>query len=104
MGEQTRKELLFEAQTEQIEQIAQHRIKVLKDLDELQQFGGKDDYNTNILAIVNEYGNHGIALTKLREVLPDAAKLKQAIQRLTAEGKITTASKGRSITVRPATT
>jgi hypothetical protein len=84
----TNKELLIFAQNEQCQVVAKHRVSVLKALDELEEFGGTDDYETSLTAIVDHYGKNGISLTRVREVLPDAKSLETALEKLVTAGEI----------------
>jgi hypothetical protein len=78
----TPKELLIEAQNNQLKVVAGHRVAVLKSLDELEEFRGKDDYQICLSTIVNAYGPGGIPQTKVREVLPDPVMLAKAVKAL----------------------
>ena len=64
----SKKELLLEAQNEQIQLLAGHRVTVLKALDELESFNGKDDYVVSLPIIVKAYPD-GIDQARIREVL-----------------------------------
>jgi hypothetical protein len=92
----SKKELLLEAQNEQRQVVAKNRVSLLKALDELEEFGGKDDYETSLSAIVTEYGEKGISLTRVREVLPEAKPLENALQALIDAGEIEKGTNKRS--------
>lgn len=77
----SKKQELIDAQNEQVEIVASHRVAVLKSLDELESFNGKDDYTVGLPIIVNAYPE-GISQTKVREVLPDASSLAKAVKEL----------------------
>jgi hypothetical protein len=97
----TKKELLLEAQKEQCGVVAQHRIQVLRSLDELEEFGGVDDYKVSLEQIVVAYPDKGITLTHVRNVLPDAIALKQAVEDLDKAGVIQVEEVGRTSILRP---
>ena len=88
------KDLLIEAQNNQLKVVADHRVAVLKSLDELEEFRGKDDYQIAVATIVKEYPN-GIVLTRLREVLPDSVILEEAVKQLVEKKEITTEPYGK---------
>lgn len=101
---QNKKQLLLEAQSEQVEVIARSRISLLRAINDLDSFGGQDNYKSNLITIVNEFGSEGISLTRIREVLPNASELKDAIEQLEGEGKIQLEKQGRSATLKPVNT
>ncbi len=103
MNNHSKIQVLLDAQKEQGELIAKHRITLLKAIDDLDAFGGQDDYKSNVLTIVHEFGSEGISLKQLREVLPNANELKVAVEQLENEGKITSEKQGKSAILRPTT-
>jgi hypothetical protein len=99
---QSQKQLLLEARKEHAVVVAGHRISLLGALDEVDEdFGGKDDYQASLLAIVNHYGEAGVNLTKVRQVLPDSFALADAVEKLKATGKIIDEKMGRTSILRP---
>ncbi len=87
-------DLLIEAQNNQLQVVAGHRLAVLKSQDDLKKFRGEDDYQIAVSTIVKEYPE-GIVLTRLREVLPDSVILDEAVKKLAEKKEITTESYGK---------
>ena len=87
-------DLLIEAQNNQLQVVASHRLAVLKSQDDLKKFRGEDDYQIAVSTIVKEYPE-GIVLTRLREVLPDSVILDNAVKALVEKKEITTESYGK---------
>jgi hypothetical protein len=80
----TTKELVLQAQTEQLGVIATNRLAVLKSIDELDEIGGKDNYVHSLKTILAAYPN-GIRLSRVQEVMGDAKVLAEARETLKAE-------------------
>jgi hypothetical protein len=96
MSDKTKKELLLEAQNEEIDVITTHRLAMLRSIDDLAAIGGKDDYQRSLLAVVTEFGADGIALNRVSEVFSDQPLLKAARKALEKANKIGEAGEGRS--------
>jgi len=78
-----------EAKVEKIltEVLPQAKLAVLDLLTKLQSCSVEDDYSAYLLSIVKNYGTTGIALSLLREVMPDQDKLMNARRALGGEYK-----------------
>lgn len=96
----TKKTLLLEAQHEQAGILADHRVNVIRAINELLEFGGSDDYKPSALAIVKDSGDTGITVTKLRQVLPNPTELAKAVDTLVIEGAIEEQKDGRTTILR----
>ena len=97
----TKRHLLIEAQNEQIDSITAMRLSLLSELNDLAGMGGKDDYKRGLEGIIQASGKDGIALSQLRIVLPDAAKLTDAREALVREEKIAEGGNGKAIVIQP---
>jgi hypothetical protein len=100
MADKTKKELLFEAQNEEIDVITTHRLAILRSMDDLAAIGGKNDYQRSLLAVVTEYGPDGLSLNRASEVFPDQQLLMAARKVLRKANKIVEVGDGRSITLK----
>jgi predicted RNA binding protein with dsRBD fold (UPF0201 family) len=80
----TNKELVKQAQTEQLGIIANNRLTVLQSIEELESVGGKDDYHQSLRTIVNAYPE-GVLLSKVQMVLTDVKVLGEARKALKHE-------------------
>ena len=90
-------QLVLEAQEDQVLVIADCRIALREALDEMNQIGGEDDYQTSLPAFLAKYKNGETTTTDiLRDVYPDARKLKKAVAKLHMEGKINAETKGQT--------
>ena len=98
MTEKSKKQLVIEAQNEQLDVIATNRLTVLQSIDELESFGGKDDYVQGLRTIVNGYPD-GITLSKVQTVLADTKVLADARKALKKE--IEEIPKGKSFILKP---
>ena len=77
------------------------RLSLLSELNDLAGMGGKDDYKRGLEGIIQASGKDGIALSQLRIVLPDAAKLTDAREALVREEKIAEGGNGKAIVIQP---
>jgi len=94
MNNQSKHQLVLEAQKEQIVIIADRRVALRIDLDEMQAIGGHDDYEPSLLVFLEKYNNGQTTTDMLRDVYPDARQLKKAIAKLARDGAIKAEPKG----------
>ena len=95
------KEIVLEAQQELRAEINTMRLKILTQLDELDEIGGTDVYEDALLAFVNAAGTKGVSVSKLHAVLPDSAALTEARLKLVAAKKINAEKSGMTFKLSP---
>lgn len=84
----SKSQILIEAQTEQLGEITNTRIRLLEQIADLKSMGGTDDYRESLLGVVTHHSPDGILLVDLRDAFPDQALLKLAREALKNDGKI----------------
>jgi hypothetical protein len=94
----TNKEIVKQAQIEQLGVIAKNRLTVLTSIDELDEIGGKDNYVESLRTIVNAHPE-GIVLGRVQMVLTDTKVLGDARKALKQE--IEETPKGKSFILKP---
>ena len=92
-----KKQSVIDLHNELRQTVGNCRLAHLIAIDELQEFGGKDEYKTSVSIIVDRFGAEGVLVTRLRDVLPDSVDLNEAIKALKDENRIEEVGKGRSI-------
>ena len=96
MSNNTKLELVAEAQEEQLGIITDRRLALRIALDEMDTIGGKDEYEPALPVFLDKYNKQTTTTDILREVFTDARQLKKVIAKLKADHKITVEEKGQT--------